>query len=198
MGFKLVGPAYSAYVTAFYSTFVGQPQQQTLVDGTVIDYLLSARTEGVEVEGVVRPLEHLQLSLIGDYMHGVLTAGGPGITGNTVDQQPALQARFTPSYTIPTPLAFLRFYGTLTYVGQRWSDPQNTQSLPAYRTLDLGAAADCKNGFSVQVTGTNVTNTVAITEGNPRVVGSGIGAGNVFLGRPLFGANYQLSLLLRF
>ena len=197
-GFKLVGSSYSAYVTCFYSTFVGQPQQQTLVDGTVIDFLLSARTEGVEVEGTVRPLEHFQLAVIGDYMHGLLTAGGPGITGNRVDQQPALQVRFTPSYKIPTRWAFFRVYATWTYVGQRWSDPQNTQSLPAYRTLDLGAVAEFRHGWSVELTGTNVTNTVAITEGNPRVVGSGIGAGNVFLGRPLFGANYQVSLLKRF
>ena len=140
----------------------------------------------------------MQLALLGAYVQGVLTAGGPGITGNRVDQQPALQARFTPSCMVPTPLASLRLYLTASYVGQRWSDPQNTQCLPAYRTLDLGAVADFRQGLSVQLTGTNVTRTVAITEGNPRVVGSGIGAGNVFLGRPLFGANYQLSILKRF
>jgi len=197
-GVKVVGRDYSAYVTAFYSTFTGQPQQQTLVDGTLVNYLLSSRTDGVEVEAVARPLENLQLDLIGDYMHGVLTAGGPGITGNTVAQQPAVQARLTPSYKVPTRLALFRFYATGTYVGQRWSDPQNTQCLPAYRTLDFGVAAEGRNGITVQLTATNVTNTLAITEGNPRVVGSGIGAGSVFLGRPLFGANYQLSVLLRF
>jgi len=197
-GVKLVQETYSAYLTAFYGTFTGQPQTQTLIDGSVLTYLLSSETKGIELEGLARPTDKLQLALVADYMHSVLTAGGPGITGNMVDQQPELQARFTPSYVIPSSVADFRLYATGTYVGQRYSDLQNTQRLPAYHTLDLGVVANLKNGVSVQLTGTNVTNTLAITEGNPRVVGSGIGAGNVFLGRPLFGANYQLSVAMSF
>ena len=197
-GIKMVTETYSAFITGFYGKFTGQPQEQTLVNGTSLSYLLSAETKGIEFEGIARPGDNWQLSLLGDYMHGILTAGGPGITGNTIDQQPTLQARFTPSYVIPTSMAQFRLYTTATYVGQRWSDPQNTQRLPPYSTLDIGVVANFQNNISLQLTGTNVTNTLAITEGNPRVVGSGIGTGNVFLGRPLFGANYQLSVVMLF
>ncbi len=197
-GIKYVQESYSVYATAFYGTFTGQPQTQTLVDGSILTYLLSSETRGLELEGLARPTSRLQLTLVADYMHGVLTAGGPGITGNLVDQQPQFQLRLTPSYIMPTAMTDFRLYATGTYVGQRFSDLQNTQRLPAYHTLDIGAVARLSKDISVQLTGTNVTDTLAITEGNPRVVGSGVGSGNVFLGRPLFGANYQLSVLVTF
>jgi hypothetical protein len=53
------------------------------------------------------------------------------------------------------------------------------------------------NGLEIRFTGTNITNTLAITEGNSRVVGSGT-VGGVFLGRPLFGATYEGSVALHF
>ena len=40
---------------------------------------------------------------------------------------------------------------------------------------------------------TNVTNTLGLTEGNPRVAGSGVGTGNVAMARPLFERAIQLS-----
>jgi hypothetical protein len=54
------------------------------------------------------------------------------------------------------------------------------------------------NGLEVRFIGTNVTNTLGITEGNSRVVGSGVSAGGVFLGRPLFGPDYEVSLKMKF
>lgn len=198
IGMKRIADTSSVYLTAFYGRFTGKPQQETLINGTVLQYLLSANTAGIELESTWRPSDNLQLVAIGDYMHGELTAGGPGITGNMVEQQPAVQLRLTPSYLINTELAQFRLYATANHVGERFSDPQNQQRLPAYNSLDIGAVANFRHGVSVQLTGTNVTNTLAITEGNVRIVGAGVGNGNVVLGRPLFGASYQLSLLVTF
>jgi outer membrane receptor protein involved in Fe transport len=197
-GVKQVSDQASLYLTVFYGRFTGKPQQETLVNGSVVDYLLSANTGGIELESVLRPTDNWQISLLGDYMHSELTAGGPDITGNMVEQQPAFQMRVTPSYTVPTDFAQFRLFATGTHVGRRFSDPQNLQPLPAYNTLDIGVVASFKNGFGVQFTGSNVTNTVAITEGNVRVIGTGVGSDGVMLGRPLFGANYQLSIFKSF
>ena len=86
----------------------------------------------------------------------------------------------------------------MTYVGKRWADLQNTQPLPEYTTLDIGALWKLNNGVDLQFTGTNITNTLAITEGNTRVLGSGVSNSGVFLGRPLFGATYMVSASIHF
>jgi outer membrane receptor protein involved in Fe transport len=205
-GLKTYGRFYAADVTAFYSKFQGQPTSQILTNGTTVTFITDSQTEGVEFDGDVRPfqpteidlLKPLDLAISGDYQHGSYTSGGPGIQDNEVARQPDIQFRFTPSYTAVTPVGPLKVYGVLTYVAQRWADLQSTQSLPEYATLDVGASLDLPHGIQLQFTGTNVTNTLAITEGNVRVLGSGVAAGGVFLGRPLFGADYQFSAVIKF
>ncbi len=54
---------------------------------------------------------------------------------------------------------------------------QNLQPLPEYTTLDVGASLVMNNGLEIRFTGANVTNTLGITEGNSRVVGSGVDTG---------------------
>jgi iron complex outermembrane receptor protein len=197
-GFKALGRWYALNITGFYNKFDGQPQSQILLDGSTVTFVTSSEAEGVEFDGLVKPIRNLQLALSGDYQHGTYTAGGPGINNNVVARQPDLQFRFTPSYTLDTPVGPLNLYGTVTYVAQRWADLQNTQSLPEYTTLDVGASLMLPHDIKLQFTGTNVTNTLAITEGNVRVLGSGIAAGGVFLGRPLFGADYEVSVSMAF
>jgi hypothetical protein len=51
--------------------------------------------------------------------------------------------------------------------------------------------------YRSSTTGTNITNTLAITEGNSRVLGNGI-VSNVVLARPLFGATYEASVAIHF
>jgi len=197
-GLKTRGAWFAFDLTGFYNTFRGQPSSQILTDGTVVNYLTSSDTYGLEFDGVIRPFHGASLSFSGDYQHGKYTAGGPGITGNEVLRNPDFQARVTPSYTIDTPIGGLTLYATGNLVTKRFADLQNAQPLPGYKTLDVGASFDFKNGMTLAVTGTNVTNTLGITEGNSRVVGSGVDGGGVFLGRPLFGPNYQVSLRMKF
>lgn len=92
----------------------------------------------------------------------------------------------------------MKTYLTYTHVGLRYADVQNTQVLPEYDTLDFGVETNIGDRWSVLLSGTNVTNTLAITEGNSRVLGSGVGNGGVFEGRPLFGAEYQVSVAVKF
>ena len=47
---------------------------------------------------------------------------------------------------------------------------ENLQQLGSYNTLDLGASIDINQRFSIQATVENVTNTLALTEGNIRTV----------------------------
>ncbi len=197
-GIKTQGHWFSADLTSFYNSFRGQPSSQTLADGTVINYLTSSNTYGLEFDGTVRPSEEFSVAVSGDYQHGKYVAGGPGITGNQVQRNPDFQARVTPSYKFNTPGGGFTLYATGTYVSKRFADIQNQQPLPSYATLDVGAKFAMPNGIEILFTGTNVTNTLGITEGNTRVLGSGVASGGVFLGRPLFGPDYQLSLKMQF
>ncbi len=197
-GFKTFGRYYSADITGFYERFQGQPTSQILLSGQQVTFITNAETEGVELDGALRPLPGLELAFSGDYQAGTYTSGGPGIQNNEVARQPNLQFRFTPSYGMPLSFGDFNAFATVTYVAQRWADLQNTQSLPQYTTLDVGAKLTLPDGIELEFTGTNVTNTLAITEGNVRVLGSGVSPGGVFLGRPLFGADYQFSAAYRF
>lgn len=197
-GIKTLGRWFAVNLTGFYNTFRGQPSSQILTDGTTVRYNTSSDTYGIEFDGVIRPVRNLSVTVSGDYQHGKYVAGGPGITGSQVLRNPDFQARVTPSYTIDTPLGGLTLYATGTYVSKRFADLQNLQPLPSYATLDIGVSFIMKNGLELRLTGTNVTNTLAITEGNSRVVGSGVDTGGVFLGRPLFGPDYQASVKMKF
>jgi hypothetical protein len=204
-GIKTSSDIYSLYLTGFYTNFSGQPASQILTNGTTLNYILSSESEGVEFETALHPfrsmgpyLQGLELSFTGDYQHGTYTAGGPGITGSEVARQPDFQFRMTPSYSLDTPYGAVKLWATTTYVDSRWADQFDTQFLPSYVTEDIGASLLTDSGLEFRFTGTNITNTLAITEGNSRVVGSGVGAGGVFLGRPLFGATYEGSVAIHF
>ena len=197
-GIKRGGSLYSVYLTAFYNWFTGQPSQQILADGSILNYVTSSRTKGVELQAAIRPFTGAELSADATYQDGNYSAGGPGITGSQILRQPAFQLRVTPSYQIPLGTQQVRVFGAVTYIGKRFADLQNQQVLPAYTTLDLGVDAKLSDQIELRLSGTNVTNTLGITEGNPRIIGTGVAAGGVFLGRPLFGATYQGSVTVHF
>jgi iron complex outermembrane recepter protein len=203
-GIKTFNDWLTAYVDGFYADFTGQPQSQILANGTLINYLLSSESEGAEFDLTLHPfrndailLKGLELSFTGDYEHGSYTAGGPGITGNQIVKQPPFQFRLTPSYSVDTGFGRLKLYATTTHVGDRWADLLSTRFLPSYWTEDVGASFYMANGLELRLTGTNITNTLAITEGNSRVLGNGI-VSNVLLARPLFGATYEASVAIHF
>jgi len=204
-GIKTSQDMFSLYLTGFYANFTGQPASQLLTNGTTVNYTLASNTEGVEADATLHPfrsagqyLQGLELAFAGTYQHGTYSSGGASINGNEVARQPDFQFRLTPSYTIDTAYGALKIWATTTYVDSRWGDVLDTQFLPSYVTEDIGASFQMENGLEVRFTGTNITNTLAITEGNSRVIGNGTGAGGVFLGRPLFGASYEGSVAIHF
>jgi outer membrane receptor protein involved in Fe transport len=141
----------------------------------------------------VRPLRNFDLAFSGDFARGRYVDSG-NLSGNQVQRVPKVDLRLTPSWRIPTDVGSFRLFGTWTHVGQRYSDPQNLQPLPAYDTLDLGASASLANGVDLRLAVNNATDTLGLTEGNPRVSGSGQGSGGAIMARPLFGRTYMVSV----
>ncbi|MGZ3182038.1 MAG: TonB-dependent receptor [Telluria sp.] len=200
VGFKTVGASYSAYVTAFHTDFKGLPFSQILANGTQVNAVAGSHGNGVEFELAVRPIQNLQIAFTGDYQDSTykdFPAGSTaGTSGNRVQRQPKFQARLTPTYRIPTSFGSVKVYGTYTTIGDRWSDTQNLQLLPGYHTVDAGVLVSLNDKVEFRLAGNNLTNAFGLTEGNARIIGNG--SGNVVFGRPIFGRNFEASLLYRF
>jgi len=196
VGIKAADKHYSLFVTGFYNTFQGQPQSQILANGNMLNFLLGSKAYGVEFEAMVRPVKNFEIAFGGNYAKAEYVDSG-SYSGNQVQRQPKVQLRLTPSYRFNADWGTAKVFATYAYTGERFGDVQNQQQLPAYATLDAGVVANVDD-LEFRLTGTNLTNTIGVTEGNARVVGAGGNAQGVFLGRPIFGRGIQLSITKHF
>jgi outer membrane receptor protein involved in Fe transport len=199
VGLKTSTHYYDLYLTGFYNRFRNLFFQdiQTIngVDTNVTSFG-GSRAYGLEFEGAVRPIEGLQIATRGVIQNGKFKDFGTN-TGNDVNRQPKFLIAVIPSYTLHTGFGQARIFGTYTHVGNRFADRENQQKLGKYDTLDLGASIDLNDAFSIQATVENVTNTLALTEGNIRTVGAANGNG-YFLGRPIFGRHATITAAYKF
>lgn len=203
IGLKTSQRFISAGLTLFYNDFKGQTYTQQVVnpDNSIrtVVAIAGSRVYGAEMEGVLRPFEAFQLRFNGTLLDGEFKDVTDGVAsgvqnGNKIQRQPRVQARVEPSYTIPIGETELTLFGAYSHVGKRFSDIQNLQQLPAYDTLDLGATF-AAGPLEVQALVTNVTNTLGLTEGNARIIGTTSGS---VIARSIFGRALQLSALYKF
>lgn len=203
LGFKTATPLYSAYITLYQNRFDNLFIGQIANSGAALNTVGDSHAEGLTYELAVRPLKNLQVAFSGDLQRAYYVDYNnqlyPGVNGNEAVRQPNEQFRLTPSYFIPMGDDSLKFYGTWTFIGQRFSDQQNTQILPSYQTLDAGVIYDMGEKWEFRLTGTNLTNELGITEGNVHGTNSGtLNGENLVIGRPLFGREIKLSAQYRF
>ncbi len=200
LGYKAQTSSLYASVDIFHRLFYGVPFQAYLADGTQAVVPYGARSWGVDFQADWFPLERLSLGLTGDWQHSFYSHfsgfGGLGGTGafdndgNILQRQPSLQLRFMPEYEVPISWGKLKVFATVSYIDLRYSDPENTQVLPAYTTLDAGVVGDFGEHLEVRLQGTNLTDTLGLTEGNSRSLTAGISTG-FEMARPIFGREVQ-------
>ena len=63
--------------------------------------------------------------------------------------------------------------------------------------MDAGISVDIGDNVNVLVVGDNLTDEIGLTEGNPRVSGTGV-VNNVIIARPIQGRSYVASVMYRF
>lgn len=117
---------------------------------------------------------------------------GHQFNGNQITRTPELQLRLTPQYSQGPITAALTF----SYIGERYSDVANRFALPAYHTWDLFSEVALNEHLKVQLEIKNLTNTLGLTEGNPRDDLSHQEA--LFYARPIFGRTITLSMSYEF
>ncbi|HEV2268181.1 MAG TPA: TonB-dependent receptor [Steroidobacteraceae bacterium] len=199
VGYKAQADSLYASIDAFHRLFYGVPYPQILGNGTQVLAISGASSWGVDFQADWFPFERLTLGLTGDWQHAIYThfSSFAGLdsaafdnNGNILQRQPRLQLRFTPEYTVPMPWGELKVFATVSHVDLRYSDPENMQVLPAYTTLDAGLIAKVGAHLEARLQGTNLTNTLGLTEGNSRDLTSGISTG-FEMARPIFGREVQ-------
>ncbi|WP_242137839.1 TonB-dependent receptor [Sphingomonas sp. TREG-RG-20F-R18-01] len=199
VGLKTATRYYDLYLTGFYNRFHNLIFQDIRVIGGVEQNVVQfggSRAYGLEFEGAVRPVDGVQLAVRGVVQDGKFKDFGTN-SGNSVNRQPKFQIAATPSYTFRSAWGKARLFGTFTHIGNRFADIENQQRLGSYETVDLGASLDLNDRFSLQATVENLTDTLALTEGNVRTVGSANSAG-FFLGRPIFGRHATITAAYKF
>lgn len=194
LGLKSGASNYDLYLTAFYNTFKNSPFQAFLANGDNFTAVGDSRARGLEVEGAIRPFGGFELAGTGVWLDAKYR-NYREFTGNQVMRQPKRQFRVTPSYYWMLPFGDLKVFATYSYIGDRFADLANSQRLPSYDMVDIGANLHVGDHWEVTASGSNLTDTLGLTEGNVRVPGAA--TGGVFMGRPIAGRQYQMSVAYR-
>ncbi|NOX87416.1 MAG: TonB-dependent receptor [Calditrichaeota bacterium] len=210
-GLKVASPQFSLFSSVFFSHINNIPFiDEVFKNGRIIHEkrFAKSRTVGVEFEAVFIPTSGLHLNLIGtiqdprllqllsnkiDPKTGAVTY--KNLSGNRVRRIPQFIIDFRPSYNYK---GFNIFY-SWQYIGDRFVDDANTAVLPGYNLISAGASYKLlKNKVRLGLNISNLTNTLGLTEGNPRIEQEFANRRqNVFMARPILGRFVNLSLTLR-
>jgi outer membrane receptor protein involved in Fe transport len=201
-------------VSAYHKQFTGLQYQETDVNGNPLTAISNygADSKGIDFIATVTPVHNLNVKFIGDYMDGHYThydgcAQYQDINGNTqcigldgkpLQRQPKFQIRIIPSYKIEAGFADITLWANYEHVGQRYEDQSGLQPLGSYYMLGGGILAQIGNNWEVRLQGTNLTNQIALTEGNARIFGANAGIGGVMLGRPIEGREGNIGVKYKF
>ena len=165
LGAKWVTDYISLYATGFYTT--EDPTIFVAMAGTTPGEISTTETFGVEVDGNWATEFGFNLNLNATLQNAEFDGGEN--SGNTVPRMPDWQIRLTPSYEFELGTDVeASVYGTLTLVDDRFSDGGNEVTLDGYEKLDLGVLLRVNERLTFQLSGDNVTDEDALTEGDPR------------------------------
>lgn len=203
-GFKWQAQYFYVDVSAYHRVFKGLTIQPTNAEGIGIPgetVVFGSTTNGVDFDGYIGPFEGLSLRLVADYMDGhyenanacvpyVSLTGQSlcaNIDGSPLQRQPKFRMDATPSYSTVVPWGDIEAWISVEYDGQRYEDESGDQPLGSGTLVNAGIVSDIGDHWDLRIQGTNITNTIFLTEGNARKFGYEVGLGGVILARPYEG-----------
>ncbi len=204
LGYKTSQERFVVFATLFRTEFDNVSFNDIDLSGTPRVRTTGTRTSGIEVEGELQPVDALTIRFsftLQDPHYREFRfrdAAGNSIdnTDNTIRRIPKRMWRVTPTYAFLEDRA--RVFLTWTHVSDRYSNDENTRTLPKYDKFDAGVLFDLGSRWTFQLTGDNLTDEVGLTEGNPRTdVGAGA-SGSIYVARPLFGRSFMGSVTYRY
>jgi len=214
LGLKLNYPFLRAFVTGFFSDFQDQifsdPVQDEQGNTVEAQVLLESETLGVEAEFDIGPFHGFGLnvkttvqepeikgfSIIGGgQQFGVV---GDTFIGNEIQRIAGLIVIAQPRYEFYTGEIAGAIFTDIYHVDDRFANNGNSIVLPSYTTVGVGMTLDWGN-YELTFTGDNLTNTIGVTEGNPRTDAFATGESSIAtFARPILGRNFRVKLGYRF
>ncbi|GER04088.1 TonB-dependent receptor [Iodidimonas nitroreducens] len=219
-GFKIDLPYLQAFFTAFFSDFSDQVFTEPVLDnqGNLINTTIvqSAETKGIEAEALVGPFYGFSLKLKGTFQDADLTAfdvnstgagidltdtSFAGLDGNRVPRIPRVMVSVRPKYAFSFDQADGSLFLDVNHTGKRFQDFSNNIILPSFTTVGAGMTLNFLKNFEFTLIADNLTNSIGLTEGNPRtdlLAGPAADSSIATFGRPIVGRNFRFSLAYRF
>jgi outer membrane receptor protein involved in Fe transport len=204
LGYKTSQERFVMFATLFRTEFDNVSFNDIDLSGMPRVRTTGTRTSGIEVEGELLPVDALTIRFsvtlqdpkYRDFRFRDAAGNVSDNTGNTIRRIPKSMWRVTPTYTFLQDRA--RVFLTWTHVSDRYSNDENTRTLPGYDKFDAGVVFETGERWTLQLTADNVTDEVGLTEGNPRTdVGAGA-SGPIYVARPLFGRSFMGSVTYRY
>ena len=195
LGVKYSSPLLAVFASGFFMQMENIPFQDVLASGETENKFAGAENIGVELETITE-FSNLRLNLKGtvqnpqftDFRYRTEAGGVVNNNGNQVRRIPKIFFTFRPSYEFITDLSV---FLSVNYNGEKYQDNQNQAKLPGYTVLDAGASYAIE-GLRFSVRGSNLTNTVGLTEGDPRV--QDVPTGRYYMARPVLGRSIRFSV----
>jgi catecholate siderophore receptor len=213
-GYKFTSNPLTLYATVFNTKFDSFGFSEAVFNQQTGNYdqrtvYTDTDTLGIEVEGTVYLSELFDIGFSAmwqDPEFGRLTpsqvVNGQVVvsdySGNQLLRVPDLSYRITPALNLMNDK--LRMELDYQYFGERYADAANSLELPDYDVVNANIRLSLTDDITMYVRGENLLNEVGLTEGNPRAGQFESGEANspFFVGRPIFGRNYRVSVLWDF
>ncbi len=198
------GRLFSGSATVFRTNFRNQnynfanpanPSQQQNINADL-------RTNGVEVDAVVRPTTWFSLDFQGVFQDPKLVnlqLDGQtqlGFEGNRPERTPATLFTVTPTISLPNGAG--EVYGRYKYIGKIFADAGNGVALPDYGVTSVGVNLNLRENVQLTLNADNVFDVIGLTEGNPRQGQTQAVTDGYFYARGIPGPTYGGSLTFRF
>lgn len=213
VGYKFSNQTFDLFATAFYTRYdnvgfsnavfaLGAPPR------TEQGYA-STKTIGLELEGSWYPVDWFDLQLTAtlqkpeyeDLRYTEVVNGAPVLrdfVGNQLIRVPKTSFRVVPGLNLLDQK--LRLQVAYERQGERFVDTANSVRLPSYHAINASARYQITPEWSLYGYVDNVTNSLGLTEGNPRLgeLQSADAGANTFIARPLLGRAYRLAVMYKF
>lgn len=214
IGYKYTDRQLDLYATAFYTKYnnVGFSNYVFNANGntsTVQQGYADTKTKGLELEGTWYPVDWFDVQVTATVQdpqykglrYTELVSGAPVLRdyeGNQLIRVPKQSYRVVPGVNLLG--GKLRLQIAYEYEGQRYVDTANSVKLPSYDVWSASARYDISQMCSLFFYADNITNSLGLTEGNPRAgeLASADAGANTFIARPILGRAYRAAIMYRF
>ncbi len=211
-GLKFSSEKLAFFSTLFFSKLNYIPFiDELVVNGRIIkkSRFANSTTIGSEWEAIWVPSKFFQINLIGTLQDPRLRDFRPSTINPQTGQRMTInlsgkRVRRIPGILTNTRLLFTRWdfkiYGEWQFVGERFVDDANTATLPAYHLFNAGIYYSFpQKGLKLGLNLTNLTNSIGLTEGNPRVEQVFANRDDkIFMARPVLGRSIVISAKYNF